>query len=130
MPTLRRAENCKDRVLRNVNMVDRPNEWAALLHSRPMDSSNPPDADVTLVVVYRTQNVALWGMTKSILDAAPVEYWVRGERLLTTMFGGWSEWGHRPDLDVEFLVREADGDWVRELLADLTPASGTVEDSE
>lgn len=94
-----------------------------------MDSSNTPDPEATLVVVYRTQNVALWGMAKSILDAAPVEYWVRGEKLLNHMHaGGWSDFGNRPDLDVEFLVNEADAEWVRELLADLTPASGTSKD--
>jgi hypothetical protein len=68
--------------------------------------------------------MALWGMAKSILDAAPVEYWVRGETLLNTTFAS-SAVGYRPDLDVEFLVREADAEWVSELLADLTPASGT-----
>ena len=76
-----------------------------------MDSSNRQDPEATLVVVYRTRNVALWGMAKSILDPAPVEYWVRGERLFNTMFNGWSEFGNRPDLDVEFLVREADAEW-------------------
>ena len=69
-------------------------------------------------------------MAKSILDAASVEYWVRGERLFNTMFNGWSEFGNRPDLDVEFSVREADAEWVRELLTDVTPASGTSKDSE
>jgi len=95
-----------------------------------MDSSNRQDPEATLVVVYRTQNVALWGMAKSILDAATVEYWVRGERLFNTMFNGWSEFGNRPDLDVEFLVREADAESVRELLTELTPASEQSKDSE
>ena len=95
-----------------------------------MDSSNPPDPDVRFAAVYRTQNIALWGMAKSILDAAPVEYWVRGETLLNNMHSGSSNCGQRPDLDVEFLVREADADWVHELLADLTPASGASKDGD
>jgi hypothetical protein len=94
-----------------------------------MRSSNPPDPDVRFVVVYRTQNVALCGIAKSILDAAPVEYWVRGETRLNTT-AGWSGFGNRPDLDVEFLVKEADGEWVRELLDDLSPSSGTSRDAD
>jgi hypothetical protein len=87
-----------------------------------------PDPDVRLVVVYRTRNLALSAVAKSILDAAPVEYMVRGDSQY--QYSGMSEFDNRPDLGMEFLVREADAEWVRELLTDLTPASETSKDSE
>lgn len=88
-----------------------------------------PDPDVRLVVVYRTRNLALSAVAKSILDAAPVEYTVCGDNQYQ-YGGGFSEFDNRPDLGVEFLVREADAEWVRELLTDLTPASETSKSSE
>ncbi len=71
--------------------------------------------------------MALWGMAKSILEAAPLEYWMRGESLMNTRSALFDA-AFRPDLDVEFLVGEADAEWARDLLADLTPASGASQE--
>ena len=45
---------------------------------------------------------------------------------MNTQFVTSSDAAFRPDLDVEFLVGEAHAEWARELLADLTPASGAL----
>jgi hypothetical protein len=66
--------------------------------------------------------VALCAVAKSILQAASIEYMVRGETLLN-LEGGWADSDDRLTHEVEFLVREADAEWVRELLGDVRPSS-------
>ena len=55
-----------------------------------MTLSTPPNPNLRLVVVYRTSNVALCAVVKSILQAASVEYMVRGEAL-ANLVGGWAD---------------------------------------
>jgi|SoiMethySBSTD1v2_1073268.scaffolds.fasta_scaffold16423_7 hypothetical protein len=89
-----------------------------------MNLSIPPDPGLKLLVVYRTSNVALCAVAKSILQAASAEYMVRGETLLN-LAGGWADSDDQSSHEVEFLVREADAQWVRKLLADVRPSSET-----
>ena len=89
-----------------------------------MNLSIPPDPGLKLLVVYRTSNVALCAVAKSILQAASIEYMVRGETLLN-LAGGWADSDDHSTHEVEFLVTEADAEWVRELLADVRPSSET-----
>ena len=86
-----------------------------------MEPSAPPNPNLRLVVVYRTSNLALCAVAKSILQA-PVEYMVRGETL-ANLVGGWADSDDQSNHEVEFLVREADAEWARELLADVRPAA-------
>lgn len=87
-----------------------------------MTLSIPPNPNLRLVVVYRTSNVALCAVVKSILQAASVEYMVQGETL-ANLVGGWADSDDQSNHEVEFLVSEAEGEWVRDLLADVRPAT-------
>jgi hypothetical protein len=84
-------------------------------------STTPPNPNLRLVVVFRTSNLALCAVAKSILQAASVKYMVRGETL-ANLVGGWADSDDQSNHEVEFLVREADAEWARELLADVRPA--------
>jgi len=54
---------------------------------------------------------------------------VRGETLLN-LAGGWADSDDQSSHEVEFLVRQADAEWVRELLADVRPSSKTATDAD
>jgi hypothetical protein len=64
-------------------------------------------------------------VAKSILQAASIEYMVRGETLFN-LTGGWTDSDDRSTHEAEFLVRESDAEWVRELLTDLKGTSVNV----
>lgn len=85
------------------------------------------DSDIHLVVVLRTGDMGVAMVARSILEAARVDYTVRGEHLRNTF--GWDVQGFLPNVVhglVEFLVREDDASAARELLLDLEKAGDST----
>jgi len=89
-------------------------------------TSKGPGPDIHLVVVYQTSNPALSAVAKSILDGGAIEYMVRPSNMASDPTD--SSWFGADFGTDEFLVSEADAEWVRELLADLKPSSGTSKE--
>jgi hypothetical protein len=85
-----------------------------------------PDPDIRLVVVFRTSDVGLCALAKSVLESEGIEYAVRGEGL-RDMFG-WNAPGSLSNNvlePAEFLVREVDAQGAIELLAKLRESDGS-----
>ena len=87
-----------------------------------------PDPDIRLVTILRTADAGLVAVVKSILDAADIDYFLRGETLHNVM--GWSGPGLSNGAlgEAEFQVRESDAADATRLLARLTTRITPVDD--
>lgn len=94
-----------------------PECGVALTEARP---GPPGDPTIALTTVFAAGDPATLAMAKSILDAAGIEYLVRGEGLQDLF--GWGRVGAGYNMvtgPAEFLVREGDAHSAREILRDL-----------
>ncbi len=89
----------------------------------------PPNPDIELVSIFRTGDAGLIPLAKSLLDSENIEYLVRGEAVQDLFGSGRLGAGYNIVTGpAEFVVRQADADRARALLADLT--SSTTPDGE
>jgi Putative prokaryotic signal transducing protein len=89
-----------------------------------MTAVNRGDPDVELVPVLRTGDPGLVAVAKSILDAAGIAYFIRGETLRNVI--GWG--GVNAGLgDAEFQVRGADAPDALRLLEQLEQSQMATE---
>lgn len=94
-----------------------PECGVALTAARP---GPPGDPTIALTTVFAAGDPARLAMAKSILDAAGIEYLVRGEGLQDLF--GWGRVGTGYNMiagPAEFVVREEDAQSAREILRDL-----------
>ena len=89
--------------------------------SSPEDDGNgggpPPDPNIRLDAVFKTEDYALVAIAKSILEDARIDYSVAGETLRNVF--GWGLPGVYGVGPAVFLVGEEDAERARELLAPL-----------
>jgi Putative prokaryotic signal transducing protein len=91
----------------------------------------PPDPDIELVSVFRTGDAGLIPLAKSLLDSESIEYLVRGEAVQDLFGSGRLGAGYNIVTGpAEFVVRQADADRARSLLADLTSSTTSTDRGE
>lgn len=77
-----------------------------------------PDPNIRLVTVFTTTDPGLVGIVKSVLEAAGIDHFVRGETLRNVI--GWGTPGVYGVGPAEFQVREQDAADASALLAPLS----------
>jgi Putative prokaryotic signal transducing protein len=91
------------------------------------DAGPAPAPDVELVSAFETGDPGLIAVVKSLLDAAEIDYFVRGDGLQDLAgFGRITGYSYVFG-PAEFWVRAADADRVRDLLKDLTESGPTSQ---
>ena len=106
-----------------------PEGWTPTGPVRPA-----PTPNVKLVPIFKTTDVTLLPIVRSLLDSAEVRYSVQGEEALGLLpVGAMGSHVSRASLGATIYVAELDAEWVKHLLSeietDFPDPEGEVEDA-